>query len=44
MSTVMTPPEERLPIRTYVTEWDDEIVRGIQDLARTTGREESDRP
>ncbi len=27
MSTVMTPPEERLPIRTYVTEWDDEIVR-----------------
>ncbi len=27
MSTVMTPPEERLPVRTYVTEWDDEIVR-----------------
>ncbi|MFQ5380249.1 MAG: transcription-repair coupling factor [Dehalococcoidia bacterium] len=27
MSTVMTPPEERLPIRTYVTGWDDEIVR-----------------
>jgi len=27
MSTVMTPPEERLPIRTYVMEWDDEILR-----------------
>ena len=27
MSTVMTPPEERLPVRTYVTGWDDEIVR-----------------
>ncbi len=26
-STVATPPEERLPIRTYVTGWDDEIVR-----------------
>jgi len=31
MSTVMTPPEERLPIRTYVTEWDDEIVREAID-------------
>lgn len=27
MSTIMTPPEERQPIRTYVTEWDAEIVR-----------------
>jgi transcription-repair coupling factor (superfamily II helicase) len=27
MSTVMTPPEERLAIRTYVSEWDDEIIR-----------------
>jgi len=27
MSTVMTPPEERLPIRTYVLQWDDEIIR-----------------
>ncbi|HET7737668.1 MAG TPA: transcription-repair coupling factor, partial [Tepidiformaceae bacterium] len=27
MSTVMTPPDERLPIRTYVSEWDDEILR-----------------
>jgi transcription-repair coupling factor (superfamily II helicase) len=27
MSTVMTPPEERLPIRTYVLQWDDEILR-----------------
>jgi transcription-repair coupling factor (superfamily II helicase) len=31
MSTVMTPPEERLPIRTYVTEWDDEILREAID-------------
>ncbi|MFN0096582.1 MAG: transcription-repair coupling factor [Dehalococcoidia bacterium] len=27
MSTIMSPPEERLPIRTYVLPWDDEIVR-----------------
>jgi transcription-repair coupling factor (superfamily II helicase) len=27
MSTVMTPPEERQPIRTYVMAWDDEILR-----------------
>jgi len=27
MSTVMSPPEERTPIRTYVTEWDNEVVR-----------------
>ena len=27
MSTVMTPPEERQPVRTYVTEWDNEIIR-----------------
>ncbi|MGI8925604.1 MAG: transcription-repair coupling factor [Tepidiformaceae bacterium] len=27
MSTVMTPPEERQPIRTYVLQWDDEILR-----------------
>ncbi len=27
MSMVATPPEERLPVRTYVTGWDDEIVR-----------------
>lgn len=26
-SMVATPPEERLPIRSYVTGWDDEIVR-----------------
>ena len=31
MSTVMTSPEDRLPIRTYVTEWDDEIVREAID-------------
>lgn len=31
MSTVMTPPEERLPIRTYVMEWDDEIIREAID-------------
>ncbi len=27
MSTIMTPPEDRQPVRTYVTGWDDEIVR-----------------
>jgi transcription-repair coupling factor (superfamily II helicase) len=27
MSTIMTPPEERLAIRTYVMQWDDEIIR-----------------
>ncbi len=27
MSTIETPPENRLPIRTYVTEFDDHIVR-----------------
>lgn len=27
MSSVMSPPEERQPVRTYVTGWDDEIVR-----------------
>lgn len=31
MSTVMTPPEERLPIRTYVMEWDDEIIHEAVD-------------
>ena len=36
MSNVMTPPDERLPIRTYVTEWDDEIVR--EAIAREVQR------
>ena len=27
MSTMETPPEERLPIRTYVQEYEDEVVR-----------------
>ncbi|MDY6912257.1 MAG: transcription-repair coupling factor, partial [Chloroflexota bacterium] len=27
MSTIETPPEERLPIKTYVAEYDDELVR-----------------
>ncbi|HEX6030833.1 MAG TPA: transcription-repair coupling factor [Tepidiformaceae bacterium] len=31
MSTVMTPPEERLPIRTYVLQWDGEIIREAID-------------
>lgn len=31
MSTIMTPPEERLPIRTYVLGWDDEIIREAID-------------
>ena len=36
MSMVATPPEERLPIRTYVTGWDDEIVREaiVRELER----------
>src|SRR3970282_2899453 len=28
MSTMETPPEERLPIKTYVSEFDDRLVRG----------------
>ncbi|MCK9518358.1 MAG: transcription-repair coupling factor [Dehalococcoidia bacterium] len=31
MSTIMTPPEERLPVRTYVMQWDDEILREAID-------------
>lgn len=31
MSTVMSPPEERLSIRTYVLQWDDEIIREAID-------------
>ena len=31
MSAVMSPPEERLPIRTYVMQWDDEILREAID-------------
>ena len=31
MSTIMTPPEERLPVRTYVLQWDDEILREAID-------------
>ncbi|HMO96132.1 MAG TPA: CarD family transcriptional regulator, partial [Tepidiformaceae bacterium] len=31
MSAVMTPPEERQPIRTYVLQWDDEILREAID-------------
>ncbi|HEX2171381.1 MAG TPA: transcription-repair coupling factor, partial [Dehalococcoidia bacterium] len=27
MSTIETPPEERLPVRTYLTQFDEEIVR-----------------
>jgi len=37
MSTVMTPPEERLPIRTYVMEWDDEIIREAIDRETQRG-------
>lgn len=36
MSTVMSPPEERQPVRTYVTGWDDEIVR--EAIRREIGR------
>ncbi|HKS92891.1 MAG TPA: transcription-repair coupling factor [Tepidiformaceae bacterium] len=31
MSSVMTPPEERLPIQTYVLQWDDQILREAID-------------
>jgi transcription-repair coupling factor (superfamily II helicase) len=31
MSSVMSPPEERQPIRTYVMQWDDEILREAID-------------
>ncbi len=36
MSTIETPPEERLPIKTYVTEFDDHLVREaiIRELER----------
>ena len=31
MSTMETPPEERLPIKTYVAESDDQIIREAID-------------
>jgi transcription-repair coupling factor (superfamily II helicase) len=31
LSSVMSPPEERLPVKTYVTGWDDEIVHEAID-------------
>lgn len=36
MSTIETPPEDRLPIKTYVTEFDDQLVREavIRELER----------
>jgi transcription-repair coupling factor (superfamily II helicase) len=36
MSTMETPPEERLPIKTYVTEYDDRLVREaiVRELER----------
>lgn len=37
MSTVMTPPEERQPIRTYVLEWDDELLREAIDREMQRG-------
>ena len=27
ISTLMTPPEERQPVKTYITEWDDTVIR-----------------
>ena len=27
MSVIETPPQERLPIRTYIREYDDELIR-----------------
>ncbi|MCC7364026.1 MAG: transcription-repair coupling factor [Dehalococcoidia bacterium] len=37
MSTIMTPPEERLPVRTYVLQWDDEIIREAIDREMQRG-------
>ena len=37
MSTVMTPPEERQPIRTYVLQWDDELLREAIDREMQRG-------
>ncbi len=37
MSTIMTPPEERLPVRTYVMGWDDEILREAIDREMQRG-------
>ncbi len=36
MSTIDTPPDERLPITTQVTEWDDELIRRaiLRELSR----------
>jgi len=36
MSTMETPPEERLPIKTYVTEYDDRLIREaiVRELER----------
>ncbi len=36
MSTIETPPEDRLPIKTYVTEFDDHVVREaiVRELER----------
>ncbi|TMC54055.1 MAG: transcription-repair coupling factor, partial [Chloroflexi bacterium] len=36
MSTIDTPPEERLPIRTYVTQYDEPVIRQaiMRELAR----------
>lgn len=37
MSMIETPPEDRFPIRTYVIEWDDEMIREaiMRELARS---------
>ena len=37
MSTVMSPPEERLPIRTYVLQWDNETIREAIDREMERG-------
>lgn len=37
MSLIETPPEDRFPIRTYVMEWDDQII--AQAINRELGRE-----
>lgn len=37
MSLIETPPEDRFPIRTYVMEWDDQVI--AQAINRELGRE-----
>src|SRR5690606_36510684 len=37
MSLIVTPPEDRYPIRTFVVEWDEELIREV--ILRELGRQ-----